>query len=177
MDIRRFPGLTVRRLSMLVLALVLSGAAVRSAGADEGVPGAAPRVAMVVDGASVVVVASQRKLYAFVDDYDTNTPLAGGEVRIETPRETLALNEIAPGIYMSGLYLPPAVVTPLTVSVAARGASLRGMADLIVPQMTDAPMPGHTRTYAWFGLAVVLVLALLWLWQHPGAVRRRTTAV
>lgn len=177
MDIRRFQGLTIRGLSMLVLALALSGAAVRPAAADEAISGAAPRVAMVVDGTSVVVVANQRKLYAFVDDYDTNSPLAGGEVRIETPREALALNEIAPGIYVSGVYVPPAVVTPLTVSVAARGASLRGMAELIVPQMPEAPVSGHTRTYAWLGLAVVLVLALLWLWQHPGAVRRRPTAV
>jgi len=156
---------------------------------DAGLTGtaASPRVAMVMElsrtavrGAagepvSVVVIASQKRLFAFVDRYDSSDPLSGADLRIDTPRQTLDLSEISPGIYRSEPYLPPASVTPLTVRMALAGSTASGAADLLVPRLADA-VPGASsahRPIVWAGVAVALIVALLWLWQHPVAIRRR----
>lgn len=148
---------------------------------------ASPRVALVMELArtavrgagaepvSVVLIASQKRLFAFVDRYDSSDPLSGAELRIDTPRQTLDLTEVSPGIYRSETFMPPASVTPLTVRVSLAGAAASGTADLLVPRLADA-MPAATPAYrsiAWAGVAVALILALLWLWQHPVAIRRR----
>lgn len=172
------------------LATGLSAGSAGPALADEAGPtgtAASPRVAMVMDLArttvrgaaaepvSVVVIASQKRLFAFVDRYDSSEALSGAELRIDTPRQTLELSEVSPGIYRSEPYLPPASVTPLTVRMALAGATATGAADLLVPRLADT-VPGAAsahRPIVWAGVAVALIVALLWLWQHPVAIRRR----
>ncbi|CAO3359627.1 hypothetical protein [Azospirillum palustre] len=174
-----------------VLAVCLAtGLTAGSAGralADETGTAASPRVAMVMELArttvrgaaaepvSVVVIANQKRLFAFVDRYDSSEALSGAELRIDTPRQTLELSEVSPGIYRSEPYLPPASVTPLTVRMALAGATATGAADLLVPRLADT-VPGAAsahRPIVWAGVAVALIVALLWMWQHPVAIRRR----
>ncbi|WP_042695866.1 hypothetical protein [Azospirillum sp. B506] len=171
-----------------VLAVCLAtGLTAGSAGRALADEAASPRIAMVMELArttvrgasaepvSVVVIANQKRLFAFVDRYDSSEPLSGAELRIDTPRQTLDLSEVSPGIYQSEPYLPPASVTPLTVRLALAGASASGAADLLVPRLADT-VPGAVsahRPIIWAGVAVALIVVLLWLWQHPVAIRRR----
>lgn len=176
-------------LAVCLAAGMTAGSAKRAWAEDAGQTGgaASPRVAMVMELArttvrgdagepvSVVVIASQKRLFAFVDRYDSSDPLSGAELRIDTPRQTLDLSEVSPGIYRSEPYMPPASVTPLTVRMALAGATASGAADLLVPRLADA-VPGVASSYRpiiWAGVAVALIVALLWLWQHPVAIRRR----
>lgn len=173
-------------LAVCLVAGVTAGSTGRAL-ADEAGSTASPRVAMVMElsrtavrGAagepvSVVVIASQKRLFAFVDRYDSSDPLSGAELRIDTPRQTLDLSEVSPGIYRSEPYLPPASVTPLTVRMTLAGSTASGAADLLVPRLADAVPGGSSahRPIVWAGVAVALIVALLWLWQHPVAIRRR----
>ncbi|WP_148219578.1 hypothetical protein [Azospirillum sp. B510] len=177
-------------MSTLLAVCVAAGLAGAFSGAaraeDAGSP-ASPRIAMVLDLArttvrgagvepvSVVVVVGQKRLFAFVDHYDSSDPLSGAELRIDTPRQTLDMTEVSPGIYRSEPYMPPASVTPLTVSLALAGATASGAADLLVPRLADAvPATASAhRPIIWAGVAVALAVALLWLWQNPVAIRRR----
>lgn len=169
------------------LATGLSAGSAGPALADEAGTAASPRIAMVMDLArttvrgaaaetvSIVVIANQKRLFAFVDRFDSSEPLSGAELRIDTPRQTLDLSEVSPGIYRSEPYLPPASVTPLTVRMALAGATASGAADLLVPRLAET-VPGAAsahRPIIWAGVAVALIVALLWLWQHPVAIRRR----
>lgn len=176
-------------LAVCLAAGVTAGSADRALADEAGSSGtaASPRVAMVMDLArttvrgapaepvSVVVIANQKRLFAFIDRYDGSEPLSGAELRIDTPRQTLELSEVSPGIYRSEPYLPPASVTPLTVRMALAGATATGAADLLVPRLADT-VPGAAsahRPIVWAGVAVALIMVLLWLWQHPVALRRR----
>lgn len=105
-----------------------------------------PRVALTLDDTSVVVIAAHKKLYAFLDGADDNAPVRGAAVNVATgPRTTLALQEISPGIYVSGTFQPPAVRTPLTVSVTLAGKTVRGAADLVLPELPDSAAGGSSR--------------------------------
>ncbi|PWC31245.1 hypothetical protein TSO352_31120 [Azospirillum sp. TSO35-2] len=161
----------------MALGLALAAVLWMPAPAGAADPGAAPRVALVMDGTSVVVIASRQALYAFVDGSDDNAPIAGAEVTVETGTGTgaMRLQEITPGLYMSGPYTPPSVRTPLTVSVATATATLRGSAELVLPAMPDVPASGGARWLGWLGLVVALGLALLWHRQHAIAAWWRPT--
>lgn len=136
----------------VVVLLLLSGGAARA----DGVAAPLPRVALGLDDTSVVVIAAHKKLYAFLDGADDNAPVRGAAVQISTPRATLALQEISPGIYVSGSYQPPAVRTPLTVSVTVAGKTVRGTADLVLADLPDSAAGGSSR----LGLRL-LILALV----------------
>jgi hypothetical protein len=52
--------------------------------ADDDAPLPAPRTAITIGGASVVLIATTDKLYAFVDRIEDNTPVEDSEVEIDT---------------------------------------------------------------------------------------------
>ena len=159
-----------RGLAVLVLAFAALGFApppVLAEGGGSAEP--SPRVSLVLDSTSVVVIAAQQKLYAFVDGYDDNAPISGAEVQIGTPRAALTLHEISPGIYLSGTYVPPSVRTPLTVSVTHSGTTVRGTAELLLPNVPEAVGAGHARPGSWLFVLALLAGAALGLWRylHP----------
>ncbi|WP_431855947.1 hypothetical protein [Azospirillum sp.] len=154
---------------LALLALLTAGVPARAE-----VPGSAaplPRVALTLDNASVVVIAAHKKLYAFLDGLDDNAPVRGATVQIATARTTLPLQEISPGIYVSGAFLPPAVRTPLTVSVALAGTTARGAADLVLSEVPDSGSAGSSRLgLKLFILALAAGAALgLFRYLRPGA--------
>ncbi|PWC45918.1 hypothetical protein [Azospirillum sp. TSO22-1] len=155
---------------LALLALLTAGVTARAEAPGSAVP--LPRVALTLDNASVVVIAAHKKLYAFLDGLDDNAPVRGAAVQIATARTTLPLQEISPGIYVSGPYLPPAVRTPLTVSVALDGKTARGAADLVLSEVPDPGTAGSSRLgLRLFILALVAGAAFgLFRYLRPGAV-------
>lgn len=91
-----------RRLAVVFLALAALLPATAPARADgAGAPAPLPRVALVLDTESAVVIAMHQKLYAFLDTMDGNNPIQGADVQITIPRAVLPLREMSPGIYVS----------------------------------------------------------------------------
>lgn len=154
---------------LALLALILAVAPARAEGL--GTTTALPRVALALDGTSVVVIAAHKKLYAFLDGADDNAPVRGAAMQIATGRTTLPLQEISPGIYVSGTFQPPAVRTPLTVSVTLDGKTARAKADLVLADVPDSGATGSSRLglrlFLW-ALGIGAVLGLI-RYLRPGA--------
>ena len=62
----------------------------------------APRTAVEIDGASVVLIAANNQLYAFVDRIDDNAPVADAELTVDLADGTsLALTKAAGGMFVA----------------------------------------------------------------------------
>ncbi len=158
-----------RALALATLFLVgLSAASGRAATTEET---ESPRTTVSVGGVSVVLIAANKQLYAFLDQLSDNAPVPGGRVRVKGPKLELTLVETAPGLYRAGPFLPAVGHTPLTVSVESALGSGQTAVELVVAPATPAvTVEGRLRPL-WYavGLAAMGGLGLL-AWRG----RRRT---
>jgi hypothetical protein len=70
--------------------------------AEDDRPKPSPRTVMTIGGASVVLVAANGRLHAFVDGLEDNAPLAAAELAIEMPDgRDLALKRVADGQFVA----------------------------------------------------------------------------
>lgn len=160
------PRRWARSVAVLLALVALCFAAPPVRAEEVGGVDSSPRVALVLDSTSIVVIAARGKLYAFVDGYDDNAPVSGAEVRIGTPRAALTFQEVSPGIYVSGPYVPPSVRTPLSVSVTHAGHAVHGTAELLTPNVPDVAGTGHSRKGLWLLVLVLLAGAGLGVWRY-----------
>ena len=82
-------------LSIGFLACGLICIAPLSASADDDAPRPTPRTAITIGGASVVLVATKDKIYAFVDRIEDNAPIEDAQLELDTA-EGSSIND-APG--------------------------------------------------------------------------------
>lgn len=114
-----------------------------------------PRVAVSVGPVSVVLIAANRQLYAFLDRLGDNAPVPGGRVTVKGPKIDLTLTETAPGLYRGGPFVPAVGHTPLTVAVeSALGAGQMAAELVVTPPPQPAGGEGRWRSL-WYALGAV----------------------
>ena len=110
----RGSGLSKRRLAALTLPIGLVAfcliVTAPPARADDA-PLPTPRTAITIGGASVVLVATKDKLYAFVDRLDNNAPVEDAKLEIDTAdgdtiplqRAAITLNKATAGLFVGAI--------------------------------------------------------------------------
>lgn len=119
-----------------------------------------PRVAAAVGPVGVVVVAANRKVYAFLDRLSDNAPVAGGTVTVKAGKHELTLKESAPGVYRAGPFEPTVGSIALTVSINTALASGQMVADLVVAPNTPPQTVESRLRSLWYGVGLVAVAGL-----------------
>ncbi len=100
-----------RMLAAIGLAACLTLAAPTLARADDDGPKPAPRTFVRIGDASVVLIATQDKLFAFVDRIEDNSPVEDAQVEIETSegasitmhRAPITMNKATAGMFVGSL--------------------------------------------------------------------------
>jgi hypothetical protein len=174
--------------------LILCGLATASPGpvrADDGDgsgPKPAPRAAVTIGGISVVLIAANDRLYAFVDRIADNAPADDASITVASANAAAQLDMQAA---TAGLFVAPFVRTGhlrdvLTVGVRSADGSGQGTAALVYD---DAPSPVAGRAGSGLEVFIALVagalgaasaLAVVWYRQsrrRPGDGTRKPRAV
>jgi len=88
---------------LCLLACCLAGLVPQTARADDdNAPKPAPRTAIAIGGASVVLVAAADHLYAFIDCTEDNTPVADAELGVASADgATLSMSKAAAGLFVA----------------------------------------------------------------------------
>ena len=158
--------------------------------ADDDAPKPAPRTAVTIGGASVVLVATNDKLYAFVDRIEDNAPVEGAELSIDTAeggsiemhRAPLTLNKATEGLFVGPLERKGHMQDAFMVSLRSSAGSGDVPAEIIYNDVPDSAAVNATVSPApKIAVAVVsgsigavaTVLCMLWL---RGSRKRATTA-
>jgi hypothetical protein len=95
-------------LSIGFLACGLICIAPLSASADDDAPRPTPRTAITIGGASVVLVATKDKIYAFVDRIEDNAPIEDAQLELDTAEGTsinmhrapITMNKATAGLFV-----------------------------------------------------------------------------
>lgn len=171
------------------VACCLAVSAPSMARADDDAPKPAPRTAITIGGASVVLVAANDKLYAFVDRIEDNSPLEDGELSIDTAeggsiamrRAPITMNKATAGLFVGPLDRRGHMQDAFMVSLRSSEGSGEEPAEIIYNDIPDTPAinaavsPASKVAVAVVsgGIgAIATVLVMLWL----RGVRKRESA-
>lgn len=155
---------------------------------DDEPPKPAPRTAIVIGGASVVLVSANNKLYAFVDRVEDNAPVTDAELSIDTSegasitmnKVPITMNKATAGMFIGELNRKGHSQDAFMVSLQSAAGSGDAPAEITYTDVPDAvTMPAPPGIVA--KLAMVLVsgsigalgAVLFMLWRRGG--RRRTS--
>lgn len=90
------------RLLTLCLALAVAAPSAANADAADGDSEAAPRTTIDIGGVSVVLIASEGKLFAFLDRVEDNAPVKDGQLTVTTADgKTIAFAPAASGLFVA----------------------------------------------------------------------------
>lgn len=173
-------------LAACVVASCLVVAAPSPARADDDAPRPAPRTAITIGGASVVLVAANDKLYAFVDRIEDNAPVEDAQLSIDTAeggsiemhRAPITLNRATAGLFVGPLNRKGHMQDAFMVSLQSSAGSGDEPAEIIYNDAPDAaaaaaavsPASKIAVAVVSGGIGVIAtVLVMLWL---RGARRR-----
>jgi hypothetical protein len=176
-----------RALTIVGLAAWLTVGAAGVARADDSGPSPMPRTAITIGGASVVLIATTDKLYAFVDRLDINAPVEDAQLQVDTAdggavamnRVPLTMNKATAGMFVGPLdrkgHMQDAFMVTLHSSVANGQAPAEIAYTDAVPQASGTPTTSGAQE-----LGVVLVSGaigavgamVLMLWLRSGRRRR-----
>jgi hypothetical protein len=178
----------VRRLILpLALACGLVGAP-SIARADDDDVRPMPRTAVTIGGASVVLVATTKELYAFVDQIETNAPVADAELSVDSADGTsielrkapLTMRKTTAGMFVGPLNRVGQAQGAFMVSLQSSAGSGDAPAEITYTDVIPPPVFGTVVSLgiklaiagvsAGIG-AIVAMLAMLWL---RGLQKRRT---
>ena len=125
----------------------LTGGALAHEGHDHGAPPPpvsttiAPRVEAASQVFEAVIIARGAELQVFIDTFDTNAPVTGAAVDMDTPAGVITGTETAPGVYA---FATPWVTTPgsydLAVTVIADAGFDVLIGSLTIPAPPAAPV-------------------------------------
>lgn len=128
----------------VVLTFALTGGAAAHEGHDHGAPPPpvsttiAPRAEAASQVFEAVVIARGAGLEVYVDTFDTNAPVGGASVEMNTPSGVIAGAETEPGVYA---FAAPWVATPGTYDLAITVIADAGLDVLIGSLTIPAPPP------------------------------------
>lgn len=188
-------GLSVRFvaaacLSIGILAFCLAAVVPTPARAEGG--GSAhltPRTAITIGGASVVLVATEDKLYAFVDRLEDNAPVEDADLTIDTAdgssvelrRAPVTMNKATAGLFVGDFDRGGRTQDAFMVTLRSSVGDGRAPAEITYADSTGAIAPAPQQTLA-SRLAIVVVsgsigavgAVMVMLWLRSG--RRRVAA-
>jgi len=146
---------------------------------DEDAVKPAPRVAIEIDGASVVLIAANNQLYAFVDRIEDNAPVADAELTVDLADGTsLPLSKAAGGMFVAPFNRTGHMHDAFMVSLHSKQSSGDVPAEIgydDLPEAPAAPVTGSFRTKLSISLVSAAIgafgaaLAMRWFGR-----RRRT---
>jgi len=188
-------GLSVRFvvaacLSIGILAFCLLAVAPTPARAENDGPlQPTPRTAITIGGASVVLVATENKLYAFVDRLDDNAPVEDADLTIDTAdgsaielrRAPVTMNKATAGLFVGDFSRAGRTQDAFMVTLHSSVADGHAPAEITYTDATSATSPLPQQTLG-SRLAIVVVSAgigavgavMVMFWLRSG--RRRVAA-
>ncbi len=128
----------------LGLTLSMAGGVAAHEGHDHGAPPPpvsttiAPRAEAASLVFEAVVIARGTDLVVYVDTFDTNAPVAGASVEMDTPSGVLTATETSPGVYA---FAAPWVATPGSYDLAITVIADTGFDVLVGSLIIPAPPP------------------------------------
>jgi hypothetical protein len=161
---------------------------VRADAGDDSGPRAAPRAVVKIGGVSVVLIAANDRLYAFVDRIADNAPAADASITVASANVAARLDMQAA---TAGLFVAPFVRTGhlrdvFTVGVRAAAGSGQGTAELVyddLPRPEEGPAGSGLEAFIALvagALGAASALAVVWYRQprrRPDAVAAKPRAV
>lgn len=174
-------------MALLAGSLFLAVPSVARADDDEVKP--APRTAVTIGGASVVLVAANDKLYAFVDRLDDNAPVADAELDIDTAdggsiamhRAPMTMNRATAGMFVGDLKRAGHMQDAFMVTLRSSAGEGQEPAEIIyndVPDRAAPAAPPAVRSQVAIALVSggigAIIGALFILWRRNA--RRRVAA-
>lgn len=124
---------------LLAGAAVLVALSVAPARAEQDVTRAAPRAAVEIGGASVVLVVANDQIYAFVDGVADNAPLSDAALGVDlADGSSLRLARVSPGLFVAPFSRTGHMQDAFMVSLASSDASGEGAVELLYD---EAPAP------------------------------------
>lgn len=179
----------VRQAAIGILVCGLGAVTPSIARSDDDAPGPAPRTAITIGGASVVLIAANDKLYAFVDRIEDNAPVEDAELSIddaeggsvEMHRAPITMNKATSGLFVGPLHRKGHMQDAFMVSLHSSAGSGEGPAEIIYTDIPDsAASNAMVGPAAKIAVAVVsagigaIATVLVMLWLRSG--RKRATA-
>lgn len=155
---------------MAVIGLALAPLPLR---ADDGdaPPSRSPRVTVTMGAATVVLVATNDRLYAFVDRIDGNEPIPGASLTVQRAgkRTALPLTEQAPGLFIGPFKRSPQGKDVFTLTLASPAGQGEQTATLVYDDDTTGKTGGAGGGRGlWIALLSALAGAgggaLAWRW-------------
>lgn len=159
--------------------LLLAAPAAR---ADDDASKPAPRTALQIGGASIVLIAANDQLYAFVDQVEDNAPVADAELAVETiDGAALPMTRSTDGLFVAPFQHAGRMHDAFRVTLRAAVATGSVQADIAYDDLPRGSGSGHSA----FGSPVAIALvsgaigavasAMVMLWWR-GARRRAAAA-
>jgi len=197
--LRRFSNVTsdrsalplARALTIVGLTAWMTVGVTTLARADDDAPPTMPRTAVTIGGASVVLIATMDKLYAFVDRLDNNAPVEDAQLEIDTAdggtitmnKVPITMNKATAGMFVGPLsrkgHMQDAFMVTLHSSVGDGQEPAEITYTDAIPQVSMLPTISKAQE-----LGMVLVSAgvgaigavVLMLWLRGGWKRRAAAA-
>ena len=153
-----------------------------TARADDEAPKPAPRTAIQIGGASVVLIAANDHLYAFVDRVDDNAPVQNADLGIDSADGTsLQVGRVSEGLFVAPFNRAGHMHDAFMVSLRSPEATGDAPAEIAYDDLPD-DSGGDTKVAFTSKLWIALVSggigaiasALFIFWLRGG--RRRTTS-
>jgi hypothetical protein len=185
-DLRRS---TACSLSVGLLMCGLICIAPSSASADDDAPRPAPRTAITIGGASVVLVAAKDKIYAFVDRIEDNAPIADAQLELDTAEGTsinmhrapITMNKATAGLFVGPFNRAGHQQDAFMVTLRSSAGDGQEPAEITytdIPDRNAVPAPQNVEAklamVAVSGSIGAVAAVMLMLWLRGG--RRRMAA-
>ena len=128
--------------AVLAFGLLLGIAPARAGDDDDGNP-VAPRVVVEIGGVTVVLIAADGKLHAFVDRVDNNAPADDATLTITTAEGTpVTLNQVSQGLFVGPFALNGRLRDTFVVSVNAAAGTGDAIAEIIYQPPSESAVAG-----------------------------------
>jgi hypothetical protein len=160
-----------------------------SASADDDAPRPAPRTAITIGGASVVLVAAKDKIYAFVDRIEDNAPIADAQLELDTAEGTsinmhrapITMNKATAGLFVGPFNRAGHQQDAFMVTLRSSAGDGQEPAEITytdIPDRNAVPAPQNVEAklamVAVSGSIGAVAAVMLMLWLRGG--RRRMAA-
>jgi hypothetical protein len=125
--------------------------------ADDEAPKPAPRTAIQIGGASIVLIAANNHLYAFVDRTEDNVPVMGAELDVDSADGTsLEISKASEGLFVAPFNRAGHMHDAFMVSLRSPEATGEAPAEIAYDDLPDNAASG-----AGSGLAAKVAIALV----------------